>query len=522
MKAIDTVRRWFGRDQRNINGDKPITLADLVALSSTGDTYTTKTVTQQNALTLVAVYASVRILSETVASLPLVVYERLDRGKRKAHTHPVYRLLHDTANPEMTAAVFKETMQGHLALWGNAYARIEFDGDGNPVALWPLLPDRTSLVTDGKTKRYETTVNGQRFFLYPDEVLHIPAYGFDGYSGYSPIAMARNAIAVGMSAEEFGGKLFANGAVPGGVLQHPGKLSKEALEHLRESWTDVHGGVGNAHKPAILEEGMTWTSVSIPSKDAQFLECRKFQISEIARLYRIPPHLLADLDRATFSNIEQQSLEFIQYTMTPWLVKWEQEVNRKLFLKGQPYFAEFLTDALVRGDISTRYQAYATARQWGWLSINDIRERENLNPIEGGDVYLSPLNMTNAQTTTPLAPATPTKDVPQGQRQAVVAVLADALSRVSRKATDRRAAAKDSAGWAASYYQTERESIARTLTPAVAVAARLFNPAVTDATVIGIVASAVNLSLVESLSNPTADVASIADTITNSIQEQCK
>lgn len=356
-------------------------------------------VTESSALTNVAVWACVRILSETVASLPLFVYRRLQRGKERVTDYPLYKILHDEPNPEMTSFTFRETLMAHLVTWGNAYAEIEYDSDGLTVKnLWPMRPDMMIVKRDKKNSRlsYEYNVPGiGTALLAPHQVLHIPGLGFDGVVGYSPISMARESIGLLQATEEFGARFFSGGATPGGVLEHPAKLSKEAQDRLRSSWNEMHSGLSNQHRIAILEEGMKFSKVGIPPNDAQFLETRKFQKSEIAALFHIPPHMVGDLERATFSNIEEQALEFVVYTLRPWLVRWEQQINHKLLSapNESDLFAEFQVDALLRGNMQARYAAYSVGRQWGWLSANDIRELENLNPIEGGDHYLTPLNM---------------------------------------------------------------------------------------------------------------------------------
>ncbi len=361
------------------------------------------TVTEKTALHSTAVFACVRILAETIASLPLPVYRRLEpRGKKRASEHPLYRILHDQPNPYMTSFVFRETLMGHLVTWGNAYAEIDWDlPRGKVKGLWPLRPDRMKEIkydNNGLVYVYALP-DGSDKVLKGYRVLHIPGMGFDGYMGYSPIRMAQDAVGLALATERYGGKFFQNGAKPGGVLEHPGKL-KDGGEQLRKQWNEMHQGLQNQHRIAILEEGMKYTQIGIPPGDAQFLETRKFQVQEIARIYRIPPHMLADLERATFSNIEHQSIDFVVHTIRPWLVRWEQAIKHKLLVEGDRdnYFAEFLVDGLLRGDTESRYKAYSTARQWGWMSANDILELENQNPIgEQGDIYLVPMNMIPAE-----------------------------------------------------------------------------------------------------------------------------
>ena len=240
------------------------------------------------------------------------------------------------------------------------------------------------------------TMKGSTVRLRPSDVLHIPGLGFDGLVGYSPIAMAKNTIGMAIACEEYGAKFFANGAAPGGVLEHPGTIKDP--QRVRESWQSTFGGSGNASKIAVLEEGMKYTPIGISPEQAQFLETRKFQINEIARIFRVPPHMVGDLEKSSFSNIEQQSLEFVKYTLEPWLIRWEQSIQRSLLSTNEKplYFAKFNVDGLLRGDYASRMQGYATARQNGWMSANDIRELENLDRIpaeDGGDLYLINGNM---------------------------------------------------------------------------------------------------------------------------------
>lgn len=334
------------------------------------------------------------------------IFGRSTAGKR-VPGHPLFTILHDAPNPEMTSFVFRETLMVHLLLWGNAYAQILRDRAGRVAGLYPLLPNRMSVNRDEAGRLYYTYQRvtdenpnfkrGGEVTLSSADVLHIPGLGFDGLIGYSPIAMARNAVGMTLACEEYGASFFANGARPGGVLQHPGVLKDPAK--LRESWQAVYGGSANTGKVAVLEEGMTYQQIGIPPEEAQFLETRKFQVNEIARLYRIPPHMVGDLDKSSFSNIEQQSLEFVKYTLNPWVVRWEQALQKSLLLpeERKRYFIRFNVDGLLRGDYQSRMQGYAVGRQNGWLSANDIREMEDMNPIsaeEGGDTYLINGNMT--------------------------------------------------------------------------------------------------------------------------------
>ena len=371
-----------------------------------GNSTAGKAVTERSAMQMTAVYSCVRILAEAIAGLPLHLYcYKEDGGKEKALGHPLYLLLHDEPNPEMSSFVFRETLMTHLLLWGNAYAQIIRNGKGEVVALYPLMPNRMTVDRDSSGQLFYSyqmsnsdapTMPGGTVILKPSDVLHVPGLGFDGLVGYSPIAMAKNAIGLAIATEEYGAKFFANGATPGGLLEYPGTVKDP--DRVRESWNKGFSGSQNAGKVAILEEGMKYTPISIAPEQAQFLETRKFQINEIARIFRIPPHMIGDLEKSSFSNIEQQSLEFVKYTLDPWVVRWEQSLSRALFTPEEKkrYFFKFNVEGLLRGDYQSRMNGYATARQNGWMSANDIRELENLDRIpaeDGGDLYLINGNM---------------------------------------------------------------------------------------------------------------------------------
>ena len=371
-----------------------------------GSTTSGKRVNERTSMQMTAVYSCVRILSEAVASLPLNVYRYTDTGgKEKAIDHSLFHLLHDEPNPEMSSFIFRETLMTHLLLWGNAYAQIIRHGKGEVIALYPLMPDRMSVDRDKNGQLYykytknnddAPTMESGSVYLSPSDVLHIPGLGFDGLVGYSPIAMAKNAIGLAIAAEEYGSKFYANGAAPSGILEHPGTLKDPA--RVRDSWNATFGGSSNSNKVAVLEEGMKYTPISIAPNEAQFLETRKFQINEIARIFRVPPHMVGDLEKSSFSNIEQQSLEFVKYTLDPWVIRWEQALYRTLLTEEEKktVFFKFNVEGLLRGDYASRMNGYATARQNGWMSANDIRELENLDRIPaelGGDLYLVNGNM---------------------------------------------------------------------------------------------------------------------------------
>ena len=365
-----------------------------------------KNVNERSAMQMTAVYACVRILSEAIAGLPLHMYHyKDDGGKEKAFDHNLYHLLHDEPNPEMTSFVFRETLMTHLLLWGNAYAQIIRNGKGEVIALYPLMPNRMTVNRDSNGMLYyqyqksnddAPTMEGSSVILSPSEVLHVPGLGFDGLVGYSPIAMAKNAIGLSMAAEEYGAKFYANGAAPSGVLEHPGVLKDPAK--VRDSWNAAFGGSSNSHKVAVLEEGLKYTPISISPNEAQFLETRKFQIDEIARIFRVPPHMVGDLENSSFSNIEQQSLEFVKYTLDPWVVRWEQSLYRALLSSDEKntYFFKFNLEGLLRGDYQSRMQGYSIGIQNGFMCPNDVRELENLDLIPdelGGNKYMVNGNM---------------------------------------------------------------------------------------------------------------------------------
>ena len=383
--------------------DKPQDSVSAAPVFYFGTSGSGKSVTVQSAIQLSTVYACVRVISETIASLPLGIYETVNDGNEKATDHPLYRLLHDEPNSEMTSFVFREVMLAHLLLYGNSYSQIIRSGKNQVIGLYPLLPDHMDVDRDSKgnlTYTY-TTSDGKTVSIKPRDVLHIPGLGFDGVMGYSPIALEKNAIGLGIASEEYGSKFFSNGARPSGILIHPNTVKNPKA--LRESWNSAYGGSSNSNRVAILEEGMKFEPIAIPNNEAQFLETRKFQVDEICRIFRVPPHLVGNLEHATFSNIEHQSIDFAVHTIRPWLVRIEQAMNRALLSdqeKGR-FFVQFNIDGLMRGDYKSRMEGYAIGRQNGWLSANDIRALENQNPIpadQGGDAYLVNGNMISIST----------------------------------------------------------------------------------------------------------------------------
>lgn len=353
-------------------------------------------VTPETAMQVVAVFACVRVISETLASLPWILYKQDGRNRVPDIENPLYNVLHRSPNRWQTSFEFREMMQGHLLLRGNAYAR-KVSNNMGVTELIPLHPDRVKpfFGEDGRRWFAYRPPQGEAQIIPPWGMFHVPGFSSDGLSGQSMITLHREAIGLAKATEEHGARVFANGTNLGGLLTHPGHLKEETRKHLAESWSKQYEGIKKAGKTALLEEGLKFEKLGMSNEDAQYLETRKFQITEIARMFRVPPHKIADLDKATFSNIEQQSLEFFQDTMMPWLVRWEQAAERDLIVRPGN-FVKFKEQAILRGDLKSRYESYAIARNWGWMSANDIRELEDMDPIKGGDVYLSPLNMTPA------------------------------------------------------------------------------------------------------------------------------
>lgn len=398
-------RLWLGAEEQRSTLANPTT--ELMEALGVSPNAAGVSVTSESALRLSAVWACVRLISESIASLPLHVYQRIDNRRRERDTTSIeYQLLHGEPNQLMTSFTMRETMAAHLLLWGRAFAYINRNNGADPIELLPLHP---SAVTIKRAPNmglvYEVRLDDRKMIQVGQaDMLHVPGLSFDGVCSVSPIAYAAQSIGLGIAAEQFGGAFFGNGSTPSGVISIPEVLNSEQTAQLRASWYQAYGGVKNSNKTAVLFGGAKFDRVSIPPQEAQFIEARKFQVSEIARWYRVPPHMIGDLERATFSNIEHQALEFVTHTLRPWLVRFEQEFNRKLFpsaTEGGPpneRYCEFNVDGLLRGDIKSRSDYYIRGRQWGWLSVNDVRALENMEPVDGGDVYLTPMNMVTAGT----------------------------------------------------------------------------------------------------------------------------
>jgi HK97 family phage portal protein len=361
-----------------------------------------KSVTESTAMQMAAVYACVRVLSESIAALPLHVYKRGENGdQEKAEEHPLFFLLHDEPNPEMSSYTLRETLMAHLLLYGNAFAQILRNGRGEVVALYPLMPNRMSVERDEKTgrlfyryTRYDAeppTMEQNTVILDAADVLHIPGLSFDGLVGMSPIAACRNAVGAGLAADEYSSKYYANGAAPMGILETPTLIKNP--EFLRQSWNEAFGGSRNAGKVAVLEQGTTFKPISLSPQDSQLLETRKFSVEEICRIFRVPPHMVQNLERATFNNTEQMSLDFVMYSLTPWIIRWEQGLSRSLLSREEKkqYSIRFNVDGLLRGDYKSRMEGYAVGINNGFICPNDVRRLEGFDLIpaeKGGENFL--------------------------------------------------------------------------------------------------------------------------------------
>ena len=377
--------------------EKKMTSADLVeALGLSSFSSSGQMVTVDRAMQVATVYACVRILAESIAQLPAKIYKRNnENGNDILSNGPLWQLV-QFPNSWQNSFEFFEYAMLCLCLRGNFFA-VKNVRRGEVIELLPLRPDAVSVQRENWELFYTyTDATGRSQTVGSDAILHIRGFSLDGIIGLSPIAYMRNSIGLAMSTEAHGARVFKNGGRPGGVLTHPGKLSDEALRHLEMSWSAAHGGE-NSGGTAILEEGLTYAPIAMTNEDAQYLEARQFQRTEICSIFRIPPHMIGDLTKSSFSNITQQSLEFVKYSVLPWCKRIETAIWRSLLTEKQRadgVYIEFLLDGLERADIKTRYESYQIAINSGILSSNECRKLENRNPREGGDDYLQPLNMT--------------------------------------------------------------------------------------------------------------------------------
>ena len=372
------------------------------------------------------VFSCVQLIAETIATMPTIVYRRTDGDSReKATDHPLYRLLHDRPNSYQTPFEFKELMQRNVLLRGNAIAVRVPGPSGSLEELLPWNPNavkieriRLGRLSNGVeviVPRYRLQLSDQTdVVLNRDDVFHLRGFTRDGVTGLSVIDYARETIGLTLAQESYASRFFSQDARPGGVLQHPNRLSPEAAKRLKRDWELMHTGLENAHRVAVLEEGLTFNAVGMTNEAAQYLQSRQFQIADVARWFRVPLHMVGSMEKSTSwgTGLEQLGLGFLVYTLMPHITRWEEAASRDLITDTDTYYVEFLADSILRGDLKSRSEAYAIARQWGWLSVNEIRQLENRNPIEGGDEYMTPLNMGDAA----------------GGRQAIAALPAPAVT----------------------------------------------------------------------------------------------
>jgi HK97 family phage portal protein len=427
MSLMQTIRHGLARallkPEIRVSAEDPkISLSDprvVDLIFSGGKSSSGKTVSEGGAMSVATVYACVRVLSETIASLPLNVYQE-DEGaskRRVATNHAAYSLLHDNPNDLMTSFIWREIAMSHTLLWGNHYSQIRWSGAGRVLELWPMLPWQVSpkWVDGGRARVYEVRDGTGKMELKDDEVLHIPALSFDGLQGMGPISKMREDIGLAMATREFGSRFFANDARPGVVLETPGTFNEQASKNLAESIAEKFSGLENKFKMLVLEQGVKMHTIQMPLEDAQFLETRKFQRTEICGAFRVPPYMVGDLTEANYNNMEQQDLGFAKHTIVPWCVRWEQELNRKLFVRGTGYYAKFALQGLLRGDYRTRTEGYRSGIQAGWLTRNEARGFEELDPIDGLDTPLMQLNMADG-TEPPAPPTAPGKEPARARR----------------------------------------------------------------------------------------------------------
>jgi len=460
----------------------------LVDYFGGGDTHAGRKVSGQSAMQSSVVYACVRVLADTIASLPLVIYRRLpDGGKERAANHPSSGALKNNPNPWMTSFVWRETSQTHIHLFGNAYSVVEKNQNGRAVSFIPVKPTDVSVEFDDAGELTYTVKSGGTLSRMPsDRVLHIPGLGFDGISGRSDIGFARQAIGLSLGAEEYGARWFGNGARPSGVYTTPGTLTDKTRGKLREALKTIHGGVSNAHRIALLEGGVTWMPTSVPPEDSQFLETRRFQAEDIARVFRVPGHMIGIRDNQPRANVEQEAIDFVTHTVRPWLVRWEQEINRKLF-DGTNFFAEFMVDGLLRGDFASRMAGFSTALQNGILNRNEARAMENRNAIEGGDKFTVQLNLqdvedigedVSADTAIPAAPSGGARSVVLSPLRPLVYDVVQRLAGKESRAIKQGAKRCETKGedwlvWVNAFYDDHASAVRMAFAPVVDAAANM-------------------------------------------------
>jgi HK97 family phage portal protein len=399
MGILDRIKKFFNLSVTDQKAWNPSLWRFFGSESLSGEQ-----VNEYTALNYSAVYNAISLISGTIGALPLHLMQKKGDKKRIADDRVMYRVMHDEWNPYITAMAGRETLMAHVLSWGNGYAEKVFNGYGELVQLWPITPDRvTPEMRDGSLV-YRIRVDSKDIIMPREKILHVPGLGFDGLVGYSVIAMARKSIGLSMAMETFGSTYFGNGTHPGMIVEHPGQLSPQAHTNLKNSLTETYSGLGKAHRMMLLEDGMKAQKITIDPEDSQFLESRQFQIPEIARWFNLPPHKLKDLTKSSFSNIESEQISFVTDSILPWLVRLEANYNMQLLNAsdkslsgyGRLYF-KHIVEGLLRGDAASRSAYYAVMLDKGVMSINEVREKEDLDPVKGGDIHLVPLNMTTLE-----------------------------------------------------------------------------------------------------------------------------
>lgn len=368
-------------------------------------TYTGKIVSEVTAMNVSAFYAGVRLISETMGMLPVFIYRRLGgSAKEKFLGHPLFDILHTAPNEWQDSMQWHEMMTAHAIMWGNGYSEILPGRRGLADQLVPLNPQRMEvrLEGDGRLRYVYLLLNGEKRTYLQDDIFHLKGFGH-GLIGISLLAAMQETLGIALATEEHAGRYFGNAAVASGVVEHPGQMSGPAQDNFKKGFQKDYGGVSKHHSVMVLEEGMQWKQISLSNKDSQFLESRKHHVNEIARWLRLPPHLIGDLEKATFANITEQDLEFVKYAMLPWIKRWEHAHQTQLITAPKTFFAEYNLEALLRADYKTRMDGHQIAITNGILSRNEVRELENRNPYPGGDQFITPLNMT----TKPVTASTP-------------------------------------------------------------------------------------------------------------------
>lgn len=391
MKRKQSKRSKPRREKRSTFGTMTIRGATVPASGVRVD--------ETTALGNSAVWSGVRLISESFGSLPCSVYQRVNGISREAEEHPLYNVLHWQPNPEMSSQSFFESLENHVITYGNSFAEIERAKNGKVLNLWPMMPTTRRLRYPDGTPYYRVPVPGSEAQNIPvDDILHVPGLGFDGICGYPVVYVLNEVIGLGLATQQYAAEFFGNSGEPGGVLEHPGELSKDAGDRVRTSWEAKHTGLGNRHRVAILEEGMKYVRTASNAVESQLNDARRLNVVEICRVLRVPPHMLYELSQSTLNNIEHQSIEFVTYTLSPWVRRWELELRRKLFTPAERaagYYVKFNVAALLRGDLKSRYEAYSLGLNNGFLNPDEVRRFEDMPPIPdgSGQKFLRPSTM---------------------------------------------------------------------------------------------------------------------------------